>query len=149
MMHTTTEAITEAEARRDAGMELAAMRKRWLIERDTLAFLDAIMDRPDRTASTDDTVDDLRDRFADGGRWRGSIPSTLARQGLIRHAGVIPSCRVSRHRGYVTLWRALDIPAIERRRSELRRWLTDNPEPVEPSLFENETPDTFTVPGVN
>lgn len=116
------------------------MRKRWLIERDTLAFLDAMMNRPDRTATTDDAVDDLRDRYADGGRWRGSIPSGLAREGLIIHAEVIPSCRVSRHRGYVTLWRALDIPAIEQRRAELRRWLNDNHDPVEPSLFENETP---------
>lgn len=88
-MTTTVEAISEAEALRDQGMELAARRKEWLIRRDTLRFLDALMAGPDRTASMDDTEDDLAAEFGDGGKWRGSVVRGLASQGLIEMTGVI------------------------------------------------------------
>ena len=127
-----------AESARDAGIELAARRKDWYVRRDTLRFLDAMMASPIRTASMDDAVGGLATTFADGGKWRGSIPKALDREGLIESAGVRRSDRLARHRGYVGEWRAVDLGGINCKRDELRRWLAENPEPVEPvaeSLF--------------
>jgi hypothetical protein len=119
-------------------MDLASRRAAWTVQRDTLRFLEALAGRRDHSATTDDAVGDLAGEYADGGKWRGSIPLGLARAGLIASAGVRVSDRASRHRGLVRVWRAMDLAGIERRRDELRRWLADHPEPAEPvsaSLF--------------
>jgi hypothetical protein len=126
------DARQQGEAARDAGMILAAQRKEWFIHRDTLRFLDAMMSRSDRTASTDDAVDDLADTYADGGKWRGSIVKELAGEGLIVKAGIGYSDRPARHRGYVARWRGTDLRGIDRRRDDLRRWLATHPCPPEP-----------------
>lgn len=120
----------EGERRKLLGMELAARRKAWLIRGNTLRFLDAMMGRADRTASTDDAADDLASMFADGGKWRGSIPKALAGEGLIVQAGIVRSDRLARHRGYLARWRAVDLAGIDRKREELRTWLERNPLPA-------------------
>lgn len=135
-----TDVRHQGEISRNAGMDLAASRKVWLIRRDTLRFLDAMMGRADRTATTDDAADDLAATFTDGGKWRGSIPGALAREGLVVRVGMVRSGRPSRHRGYVTLWKAADLSGIEFRRGELRQWLAEHPDPAAPvsrSLFDH------------
>ncbi len=130
----------EGEAARDVGMDLAARHQVWFIHRDSLRLLDAMMSREDHTASTDDATDDLGNTFADGGKWRGSIPKALAAEGLIAKAGVGPSNRPARHRGYVTRWRAADLAGIDRRRAELRQWLAEHTCPAKPvalTLFDD------------
>ncbi len=93
-----------------------------------------MMGRTDRTASTDDAADDLGSTFTDGGKWRGSIPKALAGEGLIERAGIRCSVRPARHRGYVAIWRAVDLAGIDRKRDELRHWLADHPRPAEPAV---------------
>lgn len=103
-MMTPDEGRREGAARRDEGVERAAARREWEIQRATLAFLDAIRQRPDRTATTDD----LSRNCENGGRWRGSVPKRLARQGLIKAVGAMHSARPARHKGLLTRWRAVD-----------------------------------------
>jgi len=142
----------QGEALRDAGMALAARRQEWLINRDSLAMLLAIRRSPDRTASTDDAVDDLADQYADGGRWRGMVPQRLSRAGLIIPAGAIKSARPSRHRGFVTLWRGVNDDNIDLEISALRAWLANNPqpqpEPAKPKATE-PTPSPGSCPSQN
>ena len=78
---TRAQARRRGVAARDAGMDLAARRNEWFRQRDTLRFLDAMMARPDHTASMGDAADDLADTFPSGGKYRGSIPKALAGEG--------------------------------------------------------------------
>lgn len=63
--------------------------------------------------------------FADGGRWRGSIPQELRRRGIIRpllrseNATAVTALRPSRHAGITRLWKLTDRDAAERRLREL------------------------------
>jgi len=74
-------AARQGELFRDAGVMLATLNRRELIDRDELRFLDALAANGEGT--TDDAVDDLLGKFGDGGKWRGSIPLRLSREGLI------------------------------------------------------------------
>ena len=141
MTMTPDEGRRQGEARRDDGMDRAAARREWQTKHDELALLDAIMRRPDRTATTDDATADLSRQYEDGGRWRGSIPKRLAAHGLIEQAGAIRSSRPSRHAGLLTQWRAADENGIERKRAELRQWLGQNPRPERER--DHEQPDLF------
>lgn len=129
MAVTRDEGRRRGEARRDEGVDRAAARRTWHIKRGTLVFLDAMLKRPDRTATTDDATDDLSQQYGDGGRWRGAIPKRFAAGGLIEQVGAIRSARPSRHAGLLSQWRAVDDDAIDRRRNELRHWLANNPHP--------------------
>jgi hypothetical protein len=124
------DARRQGDDARDGGMALAARRKRWLIAHDTLRFLDALLAHSEGV-TLDAAVDDLADKFGDGGKWRGSITRELARGRLIERVGVVHSDRPSRHRGYVARWRIADREGVERRRDELRRWFADHPHPPE------------------
>ena len=121
--------ISDGERGKAEGMALASIRKRHKIIVSQLAFLDAIAASPDGMATTDDATDDLRDTFADGGKWRGNVVKELAFDKLIAKAGVVLSTRQARHRGYLTRWRILDRQRIDLRRAELRRILDANPAP--------------------
>lgn len=133
--------------RKDAGMSLAASRRQLAIWRGQLSLLEAIRRSPDRQASTDDTVDDLGAEWADGGRWRGSIPKPLAKAGLIRKAGVVESSRASRHRGLLTQWQGIDDLAIDRHKQHLRAVIAQAeaempPSAKQPELFTDDEPRT-------
>lgn len=111
------------ELARDAGIARAASGRQVRLMRDELAFIDSLFRLPDG-ATTDDSVTDLALPFADGGRWRGSIPMGLARDGLIHRIGWVASCRLSRHRGPVSLWAVANRDALEHRATTLRAILT-------------------------
>lgn len=110
------------EMRRDAGIARAASGRQARLMLGELAFIDSLFRLPDG-ATTDDSVDDLGLTFVDGGRWRGSIPMGLARDGLIHRIGWVASCRPSRHRGPVSLWAVANRDALERRAMTLRAML--------------------------
>lgn len=124
------------EARCDDGMRRAARRKEYAIRRSAYALLVAIRGKPDRTATTDDAVDDLSAKFSDGGRWRGTVPRRLAANGLIVKVAVVKSARPHRHRGYLTRWRGVDDAAIDSEIAALRRWLAEHapPEKENPAM---------------
>ena len=109
------------ELLRDAGVMRATLNRREMIDREELRFLDCQAENGE--ATTDDTVDDLADEFGDGGKWRGSIPLRLAREGLIVEAGWKRSCRPSRHRSKITRWAIANREAVDRRRFALRTML--------------------------
>ena len=119
------------ELMRDAGVEAAAAgaNREWLIRRGQLALLDAMAERDDLTATTDDATTHLLGRYRDGGKWRGEVTSGLRRAGLIVRAGAVRSCRAARHRGLLTLWRGANRDAIDTERDRLRAWLDAHPPP--------------------
>ncbi len=102
----------EGERRRDAGMTLAADRKSLRVKAGKIAFLDALLRSTDGTATLDDATppDDLQQKFSDGGKWRGSVPLSLSKAGIIEKAGEAISNRPSRHAGTLRLWRLVDRP---------------------------------------
>ena len=115
------DAARQGELFRDAGVMRATLNRREMIDREELRFLDFQAENGE--ATTGDTVDDLADEFGDGGKWRGSIPLRLAREGLIVEAGWKRSCRPSRHRSKITRWAIADREAVDRRRFALRTML--------------------------
>jgi hypothetical protein len=120
------------EVLRDSGMEAAAANRERMIGRAQLAMLDAMTQRDDLTASTDDCTTHLLTRYDDGGKWRGEVPKGLARRGLIVRDGAVTSCRAARHAGLVTKWRGVNRNAIEAERERLRQWLDSDPPPRPP-----------------
>lgn len=68
MTMTPDEGRRRGQARRDEGLDRAAARREWQIQHGTLAFLDAMQNRPDHTAATDDAAYDLSRKYEDGGR---------------------------------------------------------------------------------
>ena len=145
----TDEIISEGERGKAEGMALASIRKRHKIIVSQLAFLDAIAASPDGLATTDDATTDLRDTFADGGKWRGNVVKELAFDKLIEKEDVVPSTRPARHRGYVTLWRILDRHRIDLRRAELRRILDANPSPSIADGYLFDDSHTIKKPGAS
>ena len=97
------------------------VRRHEFIRADELRFLDALCKSDEVTM--DDAVDDLSAKFKDGGRWRGSIPLRLARDGLIVRVGATNSRREHRHRGLLRVWRIGNRTVVEARRLALRAML--------------------------
>ncbi len=114
-------AARQGELFRDVGVSLATLNRREVIDADELRFLDALAANGEGT--TDDAVDDLTDKYRDGGKWRGSIPLRLAREGLIVRTGIVKSSRTHRHRGWLAVWSIRDRPAVDARRLTLRTML--------------------------
>jgi hypothetical protein len=96
-------------------MSIAAARRRDDVWRCELRLIRALLSSPDGTASTDDCVDDLLVSFADGGRWRGSVPRSLSAAGLIERVEFVKSARASRHRTEIKRWGIRDRVGLERR----------------------------------
>jgi len=77
--------------------------------------------------------------FPDSGRWRGDIPKSMARRGLIvavtsrGRAVAAPARRPSRNKTGVRLWALIDRPAAERRLAELK---ARRRRPAKPTLFD-------------
>jgi hypothetical protein len=126
---TIGKAIRKARDNRNEGMLLALCRKRWLIHRDTLRFLDALVSSPTATATMDDAAGEVFGGHEDAGKSRGSIAKGLAEDGLIAQAKVVRSTRKARHGGWVILWRIEDRHFVECRRDYLRNWLANCQEP--------------------
>ncbi len=116
-----TTAARQGELFRDEGAKLAALNRHEAVIADELRFLNALCENDE--ATTDDAVDDLSAKFADGGKWRGSIPLRLARDGLIERVGAANSLRKHRHRGLLRIWRIRNRVAVDARRFTLRTML--------------------------
>jgi len=118
------------EQRRDKGIVFASVRKhrnRW---RDTVAIIDAMLRNPTGEATTDDTVTNFGAVYKDRGAWRGAVVRDLAQMRLIADTGrSILSCRESRHRARIVVWRAVDPKALAEYRLELLALLDTYPEP--------------------
>lgn len=100
----------KGDLRKERGMSVAALNRPERVDRGAVAFLDALLRAPDGIATIDDATlpDDLAGKFADGGKWRGTVPRLLALAGIIERLDVVRSDRPARHRGYVTRWRLIN-----------------------------------------
>ena len=112
---------TDGEALRDAGIVLASNGNRDRINRLELRFLDALSKAGSGTL--DLAEDNLRKKYADGGKWRGGILMRLARGGLIISIGAQKSKRRARHAGLLNTWSIRDAAAVNARRQVLRSLL--------------------------
>lgn len=103
----------KGEAKKETGMTLSAESRAELVAEGQIALLEALLRSADGTATVDDATSDLSEKFDRGGKWRGSIPSRLARQRIIERVGDCKSDRPSRHRGYVSVWRVINRDSAE------------------------------------
>jgi hypothetical protein len=139
-------AAAGAEAK-ERGMDLAAFRRTRQIRSGMLAFLEALLASPNRTATLDESCTNAEsaNRFVEGGKWRGSIVKNLAEMGLIRaitdddgNRLVSLSIRPARHRGLIGVWRQSAADAtIRQSMKHLEVWLAAHPadKPEQPLLF--------------
>lgn len=108
---------TQAEAvrRRDAGMEHAATAKPDRVAFGRFAMLSALLRLPNHVGTIDDATGDdaIRSAYEDGGKWRGTVTRSLAKDGFIEKVDAIESRRTSRNCGYVTRWRLVDPAAAQ------------------------------------
>ena len=102
--------VADAERQRDIGMSRAAARRPDRVALGRLAFIAALLRSPSGSATLDDatTPDELASKYADGGKWRGSVALSLAKDGLIAATGATRSRRRSRHRGLLSVWQLTD-----------------------------------------
>jgi hypothetical protein len=100
----------EAERLRDEGMDRAAAAEPDRVTLGRVAFLNALLRLPDHIGTIDDATDAtlIASAFEDGGKWRGTVPRSLASDGFIESVDAVKSRRTSRHCGYVTRWRLVD-----------------------------------------
>ena len=102
--------VADAERRRDEGMNRAAARRPDRVTLGRLAFIAALLRSPSGIATLDDATapDELAGKYPDGGKWRGSVALSLAKDGLIAATGATRSRRRSRHRGLLSVWQLTD-----------------------------------------
>ncbi|QVL34218.1 hypothetical protein KIH39_10015 [Telmatocola sphagniphila] len=90
-----------------------------------IALLEAVRRNPSRCTTTDDITADLMAKHSDGGRWRGTVPRSLAVAGLIKKIGTVNSSRAARHSGYLAQWQGVSDSAIDAHLVTLRRELNE------------------------
>lgn len=117
---TPKEGREKGERRAERGIKRAAFQHDAEIARDELRLLEKMLANPDAVFTTDDTVDDLAVKFADGGNWRANIVTPLRNAKIITSCGAKKSCRPSRNAGLTTCWKLIDAPQAEIRCAELR-----------------------------
>lgn len=137
-MMTSSDCTEIGHKRANRGIELGAGAHEHQIRRGMLHMLYALLASPTGCATTDDAVDCLTARHADGGRWRASIPRRLKAAGIIVAERITQSARSARHAGFLTVWKLVDCTAAE----ELRTTLANE--------FKNERPATQKrLPGID
>lgn len=114
-----TQGRERGKKRAERGIRRAAYSHEPQIRRDTVRMLDALLASPSGCATVDDATDAPRAKYADGGKWRGSIAKRLLAAGIIVVHRVVRSSRPARHAGYLTEWRLVDRPAAEALRAVL------------------------------
>ncbi|MBI5765384.1 MAG: hypothetical protein HZA51_17890 [Planctomycetes bacterium] len=132
---TRKRSIERGEAWRDRGMLFAASAdgKAELIAQCQLAMLEAMRARPDRTGTTDDAAE-LGRKYADGGKWRGTVSKLLSLRKVIEAVGSAKSARAHRHRGLLTVWRIIDDARADAEIARLRQFIAAlSPEKTSPT----------------
>lgn len=109
-MSETKDLIADGERRKRVGMALAASNNIDRVTLGRLTLLASLLRSNTGSATIDDATgaDDLRNQFADGGRWRGTVTKSVIADGFATIEGVTQSVRPSRHRGYVAVLRLAD-----------------------------------------
>lgn len=137
----TDDTLAEGARRRDEGIQQATRRRKRqrLVLRGQIRLLRAMLRDRDREATTDATCLDLKNAYANGGKWRGHITLGLSRACVITKTGkYIPSARPARHACPIPVWRAVVrdeeiLDEISRKRQELAEMPDDE---LQPSLID-------------
>ncbi|MCY3007687.1 MAG: hypothetical protein NTV29_17160 [Planctomycetota bacterium] len=133
-MSETKDLIADGERRKRVGMALAASNNIDRVTLGRLTLLASLLRSDTGSATIDDATgaDDLRNQFADGGRWRGTVTKSVIADGFATIEGVTQSVRPSRHRGYVAVLRLADrAGAVDYLRTfaEAVAWITNEKTP--------------------
>lgn len=108
---------------RDAAHALLTDRRAVYVRRGQRALLTALL------ATGTATADDVRDAVdlppGIDPVCLGAVPGALARAGIIRRVGYVPTCRPDAHARPVSVWALADREAAE-------RWLADHPDVSDP-----------------
>lgn len=129
--------ITPTDAGRDAGVSrkldalaVLADRRELYVLRGRRALLTALL------AVGEATADDVRDAVGLPSGidpvCLGAVPVALARAGIIRRVGYVPTCRPTAHARPVSVWALTD-------RADAVRWLRDHPD--RPNTAPDDTGD--------
>lgn len=133
-MSETKDLIADGERRKRVGMALAASNNIDRVTLGRLTLLASLLRSDTGSATIDDATgaDDLRNQFADGGRWRGTVTKSVIADGFATIEGVTQSVRPSRNRGYVAVLRLADrAGAVDYLRTfaEAVAWITNEKTP--------------------
>ncbi len=108
------------ESRKLDALAMLADRRDLCVLRGRRALLTALL------ATGEATDDDVRDTLTLPGGidpvCLGAVPGALARAGIIRRVGYVPTCRPDAHARPVSVWTLAD-------RAAAVRWLADHPDP--------------------
>lgn len=103
--------LPEGERRKDAAHLLIEARREWYLRASRRAMLSALL------ANGTATADDVRAavELPDGVNPKafGAVPGVLARTGIIRRVGFVPTERPEGHARHVSKWRLVDGPKAE------------------------------------
>jgi hypothetical protein len=115
-------------------MALAASNNIDRVTLGRLSLLASLLRSNTGSATIDDATgaDELRNQFADGGRWRGTVTKSVIADGFATIEGVTQSVRPSRHRGYIAVLRLADrAGAVDYLRTfaEAVAWITNEKTP--------------------
>lgn len=133
-MSETKDLIADGEQRKRVGMALAASNNTDRVTLGRLSLLASLLRSNTGSATIDDATgaDELRNQFADGGRWRGTVTKSVIADGFATIEGVTQSVRPSRHRGYIAVLRLADrAGAVDYLRTfaEAVAWITNEKTP--------------------
>jgi hypothetical protein len=101
----------EGERRREIGMALAAARRPDRVTLARWAMLNALLRSPDGTGTIDDATpqNEVVAKYADGGKWRGTVTRSLALDGYTAPTGEYRrTTRPAAHRRPNAVWRLTD-----------------------------------------
>jgi len=115
----------------------------YLVLESERLFLRDLLASPDGVAAvTSAPAPYDRRPFPHGGKWRGEIPKSLARKGIITRLSAnetrtlsSPATRPTRNKTNVLLWKLLDRSAAQLREAELA---AKSRRPVERTLFDEQ-----------
>ena len=113
----------EGERRKADALATLEANREPLVTAGRRALLTVLLERD--TATADDVRDLVPCPVGTGPTAYGAVPVALARAGIIRRAGYVPTARPLAHARPVSVWTLAD-------RGRAERWLRENPAPPDP-----------------
>lgn len=139
-MITTSNRKADGTGGRDAAIELLESRRQIYVNRGRRALLLRLL--TGETANADDVRAAVELPESIDPVCLGAVPGSLARAGIIRRAGYVPTTRPDAHARPVSNWSLAD-------REAAQRWLRTHPDKPDPMPDdERERRRQMTLPGV-
>lgn len=119
MTDTPNQDQAEGERRKAHALDLLADRREAVVRGAQRALLTVLLEAGSATADDVRALVELPSGV--GPKCFGAAPGALARAGIIRRAGYVPTCRPTAHARPVTVWELVD-------RAAAVEWLADHPD---------------------